>query len=44
MDYAIRLGWFRHVLALMRAAHARESREWIRRMEALPAPDPGRRS
>jgi hypothetical protein len=44
MDYAIRIGWFRQLLALMRAAHARDSREWIRRMEAPAGRDPGRRS
>jgi hypothetical protein len=44
MDYTIRIGWLRRLFAIMRAVHAHDSREWIRRMEAPPARDPGRRS
>ena len=44
MDYAIRIGWLRRLFAIMRAAHAHDSREWIRRMEAPPGRDPSRRS
>jgi hypothetical protein len=44
MDYAIPIGWLRQVFANMRAVHARDSREWIRRMEAPAERDPGRRS
>ncbi len=44
MDYAIRIGWLRHLMEALRAAHARDSLKWIRRMEAPAGRDPGRRS
>jgi hypothetical protein len=44
MDNTDSVRWVRRLFANMRATHARDSREWGRRMEAPPKPNPGRRS
>ncbi len=42
MDRALPISWLRYRYSRVRAAHARNTREWIRRIE-VPGQDPSRR-
>jgi hypothetical protein len=40
MDNTDSVRWVRRLFAAMQANHARDSREWTRRIEAPPKPNP----
>lgn len=44
MDRPQSVRWIRRLATAMQEAHARDSQEWVRRIEGPPKPNRGRRS